>query len=48
VICLSSKSYLLEGLHSAEEKKQKNASKSYEMHPLLSEMEAAVVFVYFW
>jgi len=40
-------SYLLEGLKSADKTKTHPKAK-LQMHPLLPEMEATLMFVYFW
>ena len=47
---LSEDFYLLEGLQSADKTKtqQHTQRQSYKTHPLLPEMEANLMFVYFW
>jgi len=48
---LSEDSYLLEGQQSADKTKThelRTQKQSYKMHALLPQMEATVMFVYFW
>jgi len=44
---LSEDSYLLEGLQSGDKTKT-HAKAKYKTHALLSEVEATLMFVYFW
>jgi len=45
---LSEDCYLLEGLQTADKAKTCARAKLQNAHSLLSEMEATLVFVYFW